>query len=110
MMSRRRESCFNLEWEQPMEPLLILLMTYLAIGKTGSISTGTLFNLSNVFFIGGRITAYLFRIAFAFSYEPSASIVNNSLVSLRTPGFTFAGSMLKVPAALSNFLAASSGK
>ena len=40
---------------------------YFAIGKIGSISTGTSPRRSSAFFIGARITAYLSRIAFAFS-------------------------------------------
>src|SRR5437867_9822061 len=40
---------------------------YFAIGKIGSISTGTVFNFSSALFIGGRIIAYLSRIVLTFS-------------------------------------------
>ncbi len=68
---------------------LWLRSSYFASGNTGSISTGTFFNLSNACCIGGRITAYLSNIAFALSYEPSASTVSNSRVNFVTDCLIF---------------------
>src|SRR5215213_9728213 len=67
---------------------------YLANGNTGSISTGTFFSRSSACCIGGLITASLSSIAFALSYDPSASSVSKSRVSFVTPSLIFASSML----------------
>src|SRR5215813_3729089 len=87
-----------------------LLRDQRASGKFGSISTGTSFSFSNAFCIAGRINANLSSIALAFSYEPSASIVNSSPVNLRTASLIFAGSTLNVPFASLNLNAPSSSR
>ena len=74
---------------RPLRGLITKHQAHFAIGNTGSISTGTFFNLSSACCIGGRITANLSRIALAFSYEPSASSVSRSCVSFVTPALNF---------------------
>ena len=68
------ESTTNLhEWHESEWFFLICIirenswLDYLANGKIGSISTGTLFSLTSACCIGGLITAYLSRIALALS-------------------------------------------
>lgn len=56
----------------PCLPVAPSVVPHFANGNTGSISTGTSFNLSSACCIGGLIKANLSRIALALSYDPSA--------------------------------------